>query len=145
MRRWTLRGVRVDTAGNLLDASLTDPADKGVSPVLVRTLRAALDAWSPEGMAPGLNSAVDQFSRGIQIVVTGGFNAARIAKFEEERVPVDVYGVGSSLLINDKTTSTDFTMDIVRAKIDGQWTDVAKVGRRAGDNPALRRVDLTEL
>lgn len=145
MRRWTLKGVRIDTSGNLLDASLTDPADKGVSPVLVRTLRAALDAWSPEGMAPGLASAVDQFSRGIQIVVTGGFNVARIAKFEAERVPVDSYGVGSSLLINDKTTSTDFTMDIVRAKLGGQWTDVAKVGRRAGDNAALRRVDLTEL
>src|SRR5690606_5641979 len=54
MRRWTLNGVRIDTAGNLLDASLTDPADKGVSPVLVRTLRAALDAWTPEGIAPGL-------------------------------------------------------------------------------------------
>lgn len=145
MRRWTLNGVRIDTSGNLLDASLTDPADKGVSPVLVRTLRAALDAWKPEGIAPGLAAAVDQFAGGIQIVVTGGFNADRIAKFEADRVPVDSYGVGSSLLVNDKTTSTDFTMDVVRARIDGEWISVAKVGRRAGENPSLRRVDLTEL
>jgi hypothetical protein len=34
---------------------------------------------------------------------------------------------------------------VVRAKIAGEWVSVAKVGRRAGDNPALRRVDLTEL
>lgn len=145
MRRWTLNGVRIDTAGNLLDASLVDPADKGVSPVLVRTLRAALDAWAPANMAPGLDTARELVARGIQIVVTGGFNAERIAKFESEHVPVDVYGVGSSLLVNDKSTSTDFTMDVVRAKIGGEWVSVAKVGRRAGDNPALRRVDLTEL
>lgn len=145
LRRWTLNGVRIDTAGNMLDASLTDPADKGVSPVLVRTLRAALDAWKPEGIAPGLAAAADQFVRGVQIVVTGGFNAARIAKFEAERVPVDVYGVGSSLFVNDKTTGTDFTMDIVRASIGGAWIDVAKAGRRAGHNPALHPVDLTEL
>jgi nicotinate phosphoribosyltransferase len=143
--RWTLNGVRIDTAGTLLDASLTDPADKGVSPALVRTLRAALDSWSPNEASLELTAVAEEYCRRVQIFVTGGFNAARIAQFEEDRVPVDAYGVGSSLLANDKTTGTDFTMDIVRAKIGGEWRDVAKVGRRAGENPDLRRVDLTEL
>lgn len=143
--RWTLNGVRIDTSGNLLDASLADPADKGVSPALVRALRAALDSWSPGEASPELAAVAEQFARRVQIVVTGGFNAARIASFEEDRVPVDVYGVGSSLLVNDKSTSTDFTMDVVRANIGGDWVNVAKVGRRAGDNPGLRRVDLAEL
>jgi len=146
MRQWTLNGVRLDTAGNLLDASLSDPADKGVSPALVRTLRAALDsAWERWGESGNTADEARAYCQRVQIVVTGGFNRDRIERFEREGVPVDVYGVGSSLLLNDKTTGTDFTMDIVRAKLVGQWVDVAKVGRRAGENPDLRPVDVGTL
>ncbi|MBK8134601.1 MAG: nicotinate phosphoribosyltransferase [Chloroflexi bacterium] len=145
-KRWSLDGVRLDTAGNLLDASLTDPADKGVSPVLVETLRAAIDAWPHStGETGDLFVAASWYARKVLITVTGGFNAERIAQFERESVPVDNYGVGSSLLINDKSTATDFTMDVVRARLAGQWLDVAKVGRRPGDNPDLQPVNLAEL
>jgi nicotinate phosphoribosyltransferase len=56
-----------------------------------------------------------------------------------------VYGVGSNLMSNDKRTNTDFTADVVRVKLDGHWVDMAKVGRRANDNPDLEHVDLSEL
>ncbi|MCU0474955.1 MAG: nicotinate phosphoribosyltransferase [Anaerolineae bacterium] len=143
MRQWTLNGVRLDTAGNLLDASLSDPADKGVSPSLVRAMRRALDgAWERWNEAGAAAAEAQAYCRRVQIVVTGGFNRERVERFERERVPVDVYGVGSSLLANDKATGTDFTMDVVRAKLGGQWADVAKIGRRAGVNPDLQPVDL---
>jgi nicotinate phosphoribosyltransferase len=143
LRQWTLHGVRLDTAGNLLDASLTDPNDKGVSPALVHTLRRALDsAWERWGETGAAVDEARAFCQRVQIVVTGGFNRERVERFEREGVPVDVYGVGSSLLANDRMTGTDYTMDVVRAKLAGQWVDVAKVGRRVGDNPDLMPVDL---
>lgn len=146
MRQWTLNGVRLDTSPSLLDVSLTDNADKGVSAALVRVLRAALDsAWERWGEAGEVAEEARAFCQRVQIVVTGGFNRDRIERFEREGVPVDVYGVGSSLLMNDKHTGTDFTMDIVRAKLAGEWVDVAKIGRRAGDNPDLEPVDVGTL
>ena len=33
----------------------------------------------------------------VKIIVSSGFNAKIIKKFEEENIPVDVYGVGQSL------------------------------------------------
>ena len=59
----------------------------------------------------------------------------RIRAFEAMGVPVDVYGVGSSLFANcsENGTNNDFTADIVRVKLDGQWVTMAKVGRRACD------------
>ena len=46
---------------------------------------------------------------GVRIVASGGFDAARIRAFEERGVPVDAYGVGSSLIRGDN----DFTADVV--------------------------------
>ncbi len=105
-----LWGVRLDTSERLVDRSLWgelgdfDPC--GVNERLVRKVRAALDA---EG------------SDWIRIVASGGFTVDKIRAFERAGVPVDVYGVGSSLLRG----SNDFTADIVR--VDGR--PVAKVGR----------------
>jgi nicotinate phosphoribosyltransferase len=141
--RWQLNGVRLDTSANMLDHSLTDAADRGVSPALVRTVRAALDrAWERWDVPSAWQDAARAYCQQVQIVVSGGFNRERIEQFERDGVPVDVYGVGSTFLINDRATSTDFTMDIVRVKIDGRWIDMAKVGRQPGDHPRLRPVDL---
>ena len=74
-------------------------------------------------------------------MVSGGFNIAKIERFEQESVPVDMYGVGSSLLRNAEDTNTDFTMDLVRVNVHGKWVDIAKVGRKADDNPDLKPVD----
>ena len=51
--------------------------------------------------------------RDVQIVVSGGFTAERIRAFEAAGVPVDAYGVGSSLIRG----SNDFTADVVM--VDG--------------------------
>ena len=106
-----LWGVRLDTSETLVDRSLADvqaPPDElaGVNPSLVRRVRARLDE---AGFAD------------VKIVVSGGFDHERIARFEAEGVPVDAYGVGSALLRGQ----TDFTADVVI--VDGR--PCAKAGR----------------
>jgi nicotinate phosphoribosyltransferase len=90
---------------------------RGVNERLVREVRDALDR--------------DGFER-VRIVASGGFTAERIAEFERLGVPVDSYGVGSSLIRG----SNDFTADIVLT--DGRPS--AKVGRRYRPNPRLELV-----
>jgi nicotinate phosphoribosyltransferase len=145
-RRWRLDGVRLDTSASLRDVSLGPDDPFGVNPKLVRLVRAALDsAWESWNMPQHLVDAAKAFCRNIKIVVTGGFNLERIAQFERENVPVDVYGVGSSLLKNDAVTNTDFTMDVVRVQVGGIWRDLVKVGRAPNDNADLQPVDLSLL
>jgi nicotinate phosphoribosyltransferase len=76
----------------------------------------------------------------VKIVVSGGFNPEKIRKFEKLAVPADIYAVGSYLFNNNGTTVTDFTADVVRVKVHGEWIDMAKIGRRPRDNPDLERV-----
>ncbi len=116
-----LWGVRLDTSDKLADEGLRerlgDDAPTGVSPELVRLVRDGLDAAGhPE----------------VRIVVSGGFTADRIRHFEAERVPVDAYGVGSSLIRG----SNDFTADIVLC--DGR--PCGKTGREPRPNPRLSPV-----
>ncbi|MBZ0287634.1 MAG: nicotinate phosphoribosyltransferase, partial [Anaerolineae bacterium] len=113
---------------------------------LVRLVREALNhAWEAWEVPDHLREAAQTYCRQVQIVVTGGFDRARIEKYEAENVPVDMYGVGSRFLQNDSETNTDYTMDLVRVRLDGQWVEMAKVGRRRVDNPDLQPVDLNEL
>jgi nicotinate phosphoribosyltransferase len=116
-----LWGVRLDTSERLVDRSLWHDMGEwrptGVNHVLVERVRSALDEAG--------------HSR-VRIVVSGGFDAARIAEFERSGAPVDAYGVGSSLLRGDN----DFTADVV--KVGGR--ECAKVGRRSRPNPRLARV-----
>jgi len=84
---------------------------------LVEKVRAALD---------------ERGFRHVHIVVSGGFNAEKIRRFEELGVRVDAYGVGSSLLRGQN----DFTADVVL--LDGR--PVAKVGREYRPNPRLELV-----
>jgi nicotinate phosphoribosyltransferase len=116
-----LWGVRLDTSGQLVDRALWnemgDFDPRGVNERLVRKVRDALDR--------------DGFER-VKIVVSGGFTAERIRAFEEAGVPVDAYGVGSSLIRGEN----DFTGDIVLT--DGRPT--AKVGRRFRPSPRLELV-----
>jgi nicotinate phosphoribosyltransferase len=116
-----LWGVRLDTSEALVDLALQrEPAPdrhRGVTSLLARRVREALDAAGHQH---------------VRIVVSGGFDAAKIASFEAEGAPVDAYGVGSSLLRGQN----DFTADVVR--VDGR--PVAKVGRHERPNPRLERV-----
>ena len=116
-----LWGVRLDTSEALVDRSvweeLGDFKPTGVNPRLVWKVREALDS-------EGFDS--------VRIVVSGGFTVEKILEFEENDVPVDAYGVGSSLIRG----SNDFTADIVMT--DG--VPSAKVGRRYRPNPRLELV-----
>jgi nicotinate phosphoribosyltransferase len=116
-----LWGVRLDTSETLVDRSLWnelgDFKPTGVNERLVRKVRDALDA--------------DGFER-IRIVVSGGFTVEKIRDFEARGVPVDAYGLGSSLIRG----ANDFTADVVLT--DGRPS--AKVGRRYRPNPRLELV-----
>ncbi len=117
-----LWGVRLDTSEDLVDRSLFDEMGgfkpTGVNPRLVEKVRGALDgAGYPE----------------VRIVASGGFTVDRIREFEAAGIPVDAYGVGSSLIRGDN----DFTADVVC--VDGR--PCAKVGRRYSPNPRLEKVE----
>src|SRR5215210_5354053 len=106
-----LWGVRLDTSERLVDRSLWpelgDFDPRGVNERLVWKVRSALD---------------DAGFSEVRVVVSGGFDAEKIARFDAAGVPADSYGVGSSLLRG----TYDFTADVVR--VEGRR--VAKVGRR---------------
>ncbi len=116
-----LWGVRLDNSETLVDRSLIDEMGyfkpTGVQPELAAKVREALDA---EG-----------FSH-VKIIVSAGFDAAKIARFEAAGAPVDAYGVGSSLLRGEN----DYTADVVM--VAGK--PVAKVGRRYRPNERLEAV-----
>src|SRR5690625_4048719 len=85
-----LNGVRIDTSRTLVDKYFLrnhhlmgtfDP--RGVNPELIFALRKALD---------------DEGYSYVKIVASGGFDEDRIKEFEKQKVPVDMYGIGSSLL-----------------------------------------------
>ena len=143
--KYKLYGVRLDTSGSLRDVSvlpLGDPAlDLGVNPRLVFNVRKALDAASENWTLPEVwKEAAREFCRSVKIVVSGGFNPEKIRKFEKLEVPVDIYAVGSYLFNKGNSTTTDYTADVVRVKLHGEWVDMAKVGRRVGENESLERV-----
>jgi nicotinate phosphoribosyltransferase len=116
-----LWGVRLDTSETLVDRSLWDEMGDfkptGVNERLVRKVRDALDTAG--------------FGH-VRIVVSGGFDVEKIRDFEESGVPVDAYGVGSSLIRG----ANDFTADVVLT--DGRPS--GKFGRRLRDNPRLEPV-----
>ena len=68
----------------------------------------------------------------VKIVVSGGFTIDKIHAFESQGVPVDAYGVGSSLIRG----SNDFTADIVLT--DGKPS--AKAGRHFRQSDRLTLV-----
>ena len=119
-----LKCVRLDTSNALVDKNFLrnehimgtfDP--RGVNPELVYALRRALNA---EGFYH------------VKIFVSGGFNEERIRYFENEQVPVDMYGVGRNLL----QINIGFTGDNVLLNGKPQ----AKEGRKLWPNPRLETV-----
>jgi len=144
-KKYKLYGVRLDTSGSLRDVSvqpLGDPAlDLGVNPRLVFNVRQGLDhAWENWTLPEAWKERAQDFCRRVKIVVSGGFNPEKIRKFEKLEVPVDIYGVGSYLFNNSNLTTTDYTADVARVKIHGKWIDMAKVGRKVGENENLERI-----
>ena len=151
-RKYVLFGVRPDTGGNLMDKSLEPLGDKkldrGVNARLVFKLRQDIDrAYESWNVPFAWLERARAYCRNVKITVTGGFTPKKIRDFEDNGVPADVYGVGSYLFSNssDAGTNTDFTADIVRVKLGGEWHDMAKVGRAPNENAALLPVDWDEI
>ncbi len=117
-----LWGIRLDTSEKMVDNSILPRMGSftptGVVPELVFMTRKALDR---EG-----------FSK-IKIIVSGGFTPEKINTFEELKVPVDAYGVGTCLLRG----SFDFTADVVQ--LEGKHC--AKKGRVFLPNNRLQKVE----
>jgi nicotinate phosphoribosyltransferase len=108
--REKLRGIRLDTP----------PERGGVTQELVKEVRARLDLAG---------------FRHVEIMVTGGFTAARIRHFIENGAPVDTFGVGTYIAA---AAPNPFSSDI--HEIEGR--PIAKRGRAPGvtTNPRLDRV-----
>ena len=145
--KYKLYAVRPDTSGNMRDESIEPIGDKtldcGVNPRLVWKIRKAMDkAYKRWNVPIEYLELAKKWCEDVRIVATGGFNIQRINQFEQLGVPVDIYGIGSSLLDNssENGTNNDYTGDIVRVEIDGEWRHIAKTGRRACDNPNLEAV-----
>jgi nicotinate phosphoribosyltransferase len=138
--RFRLHGVRADTAAEVRDRSVPPSGapgrGRGVTESLVRAIRSALDGM-PDALQGREARLARDYVRSIKIVVSGGFDPERIARFERDKAPVDIYGVGSWFLRGE---ANDFTADVVRMEIGGRWETVCKVGRRPMKNRALRRL-----
>ena len=144
-KRYNLFGVRLDTSSSIRDISvppLGQPElDLGVNPRLVFIVRNSVDsAWKNWDLPDNWIERARNWCSNIKIVVSGGFNSAKILHFEKLDVPVDIYAVGSSLFANDGPRVTDYTADISQVKIDGDWQPMSKVGRNKGENPDLKPV-----
>ncbi|WP_396888684.1 nicotinate phosphoribosyltransferase [Mycoplasma sp. HS2188] len=114
----SLWGVRLDTSKNMKDHMFDNQEDNpefyGVNIEQVKRLRKALDA-------EGAND--------VKIVVSSGFTAEKIAKFEQANAPVDAYGVGQGIFSPAISYSADATI------LNGHQQ--AKEGRGYRENPKL--------
>ncbi|HZV78949.1 MAG TPA: hypothetical protein VFF60_04970 [Candidatus Binatus sp.] len=120
-----LWGVRLDTSETLVDKSLWNSMGtfkpNGVNPELVLNVRRALD---------------DAGYDWVKIIVSGGFDVAKINQFEARKIPVNAYAVGSALFRG----IYDFTADIALVEKNGKMVDCYKVGRPYRPNPLLEKV-----
>ncbi|MCQ2742611.1 MAG: nicotinate phosphoribosyltransferase [Bacilli bacterium] len=118
-----LKAIRVDTSKSLIDHYFDDKDTSsfdphGVCKELIYALRQKLD-----------ENGFDY----VKIVVSSGFDAKKIDEWTKEGVPVDMYGVGTSLITN---TTVGFTGDLV--ELDGK--PEAKEGRYNVPSKRLERV-----
>ena len=106
-----LNAVRVDTSISLVDHYFDNVEDKtdlhGVCAPLIFGLRKELDKVG---------------AKHVKIIVSSSFTKEKIAEWVKNKVPVDMYGVGTSLIYN---LSVGFTGDLVM--LDGK--PQAKAGR----------------
>ncbi|CAM9145494.1 nicotinate phosphoribosyltransferase [Mycoplasma marinum] len=110
-----LKALRVDTSDGVSDKFFKRNEEFGVTPNLIKALRKALDKNG---------------GKHVKIIVSSGFNISKIRLFEEQDTPVDIYGVGGSIL----KINIGFTGDAV--KIDGK--ECAKFGRGYKDTSKLK-------
>lgn len=148
-KKYKLFGVRPDTGSNLRDISVKPLGDKkldnGVNARLVFELRNGIDNaykdWDIESEEE--LKIAREYCEAVKIIATGGFKPDKIERFENSQVPVDIYGIGSWLLSNSsvENTKNDYTADVVRVKINGEWKDMAKEGRSPCFNDKMVKIN----
>lgn len=107
-----LSGVRVDTSKNMVDKMFENEEPQyGVNVEQIKRLRKALD---------------ENNGNHVKIIVSSGFNEQKILDFENDKAPVDAYGVGESIL----KVNISFSCDAVI--IDNK--KLAKEGRGYKEN-----------
>src|SRR5207302_1043072 len=103
---------------SLVDRSLWhelgDFKPTGVNERLARKVRDVLDR--------------DGFEQ-VKIVVSGGFTIDKIREFEQKQVPVDAYGVGSSLIRGSNDFTADFMLPGGKLYVPGAETTVPGMKR----------------
>lgn len=109
-----LYAVRIDTSNSLIDKYFTGKEQQylnktinGVSKYLILALRKKLNKH--------------HFNY-VKIIVSSGFNLQKIKEFENENIPVDIYGIGKSL----SQLNINFTGDVVQLNNYNQ----SKFGRK---------------
>ncbi|BCD90029.1 nicotinate phosphoribosyltransferase [Francisella halioticida] len=119
-----LLAVRVDTSPNMIDkyflrnqSQMKDSCYKGINSELIKALRKSLD--------------VEGFQH-VKIIASGNFDYNKIKKINAENTPVDIYGIGSSLL----KINIGFTGDCVELNNNPQ----SKVGRKKINSDRLNLV-----
>lgn len=118
-----LNGVRVDTSMSLVDHYFDGKDVSGFDPHGV--CKELIFALKKELIKEGFDF--------VKITVSSGFDAKKIEEWTRLRVPVDMYGVGSSLIRN---STVGFTGDLVR--LDGK--EEAKEGRKDIPSSRLKKV-----
>jgi len=120
-----LHAVRVDTSPTMVDkVFMQEPCPlgkfdpRGVNVELIKTLRITLDK---EGFDH------------VQIIASGNFNETKLKHFVDEKAPVDLYGIGSSIL----KINIGFTGDCVELNS----TPCAKLGRNVLSDERLTKVN----
>ncbi|WP_338982167.1 nicotinate phosphoribosyltransferase [Spiroplasma endosymbiont of Eupeodes luniger] len=118
-----LSAVRVDTSISLVDKYFTVKENQGkyynenimgINPILIKALRKAMD---------------DEGFNNVKIIVSSGFDKAKISWFVSDNTPVDFYGVGATIGKFD----IHFTGDLVQLNNK----NFAKVGRENIENDKL--------
>lgn len=105
-----LGAVRVDTASSVSDTMFLNNEEYGITPNMIKKLRGSLNKV-------GANH--------VKIIVSSGFDVEKIKHFEKLKTPVDIYGIGGSLM----KINNSFTGDAV--EMNGKI--VAKIGRTKGN------------
>ena len=139
--RYRLYGVRLDTSASLRDVSvppLGDPAlDLGVNPRLVFTsARRWTRAWESWDLPAGWRERARDFCRSVRDRRLGRVSTRRRSSALKSLACRSIFTPSARPLFdNHGRTVTDYTADVVRIKVHGEWVDMAKVGRRPRTTP----------
>lgn len=121
--------VRIDTSKKLIDKSLQhiydlsdDDSLYGVNKYLIKKVREKLDQCG---------------FKNTKIIISSSVNLKNIREYENENIPIDIYGVGKSFL----NINVNFTGDLI--KLNGEY--LAKEGRNQNIDIYLKNMKTLQI